>query len=86
MALVLAGYFSAKLCAVFKLPYDSTPHNDPYDYFSDISNMLQFGFIMAWFVRGLEYERFKWLFNRQACMCKQLGKLGNKSCLDGLCD
>ena len=31
--------------------------------FMDIANLLHFGFLLAWFVRGLEHQRFEWIFS-----------------------
>ena len=31
--------------------------------FMDIANLLHFGFLLTWFVRGLEHQRFEWIFS-----------------------
>ena len=60
----MCGYASARISAHLNIPPDSgTNGQDPFDTFEDISKMLQFGFLLGWFVGVFDQKRFAWLFN-----------------------
>ncbi|KAL0052011.1 hypothetical protein WJX82_006509 [Trebouxia sp. C0006] len=62
--LLMCGYASARISAHLRIPPDaSTNGQDPFDTFQDISQMLQFGFLLGWFVGVFEAERFAYLFH-----------------------
>lgn len=60
----MCGYASARISAHLNIPPDSgTNGQDPFDTFEDISKMLQFGFLLGWFVGVFDQKRFAWLFH-----------------------
>jgi len=62
--LLMCGYASARISAHLRIPPDaSTNGQDPFDTFQDISQMLQFGFLLGWFVGVFEAHRFAYLFH-----------------------
>ena len=62
--LLMCGYASARISAHLNIPPDSgTNGQDPFDTFEDISKMLQFGFLLGWFVGVFDQKRFAWLFH-----------------------
>ncbi|KAL3153065.1 hypothetical protein ABBQ38_012086 [Trebouxia sp. C0009 RCD-2024] len=62
--LLMCGYASARISAHLNIPPDSgTNGQDPFDTFEDISKMLQFGFLLGWFVGAFDQKRFAWLFH-----------------------
>lgn len=62
MAFIFSGYLLSRVLCFVGLPSDGVTAQDPYDLFDDISKMLQFGFLLGWFVQAFSYERFMWLF------------------------
>ncbi|KAK9813157.1 hypothetical protein WJX72_009952 [[Myrmecia] bisecta] len=61
---LLAGYLLARLCCHLGLPSDGTDQPVVFDALTDITNLLQYGFILGWFVGAFCFDRFMWLCSR----------------------
>lgn len=61
LVLLVAAYASTRAAVWLGIPADGNHDLDPYDLQDDISKLLLYGFVLDWFARVTDSDRFPWL-------------------------
>lgn len=62
LLLLLAAYACTRVAVWLGTPHDGNRDLDPYDLQDDITKLLLYGFVLEWFARVTDSDRFVWLF------------------------
>lgn len=63
LMLLLIGYACTRATVWLGIPADGNRDLDPYDLQDDMTKLFLFGFVLDWFARISEHDRFYWLFS-----------------------